>query len=344
MKNTFIHIGYPKCASTALQTGFFTPHPELFYLGPYNGGLSFGFHNKEFKRLVEIEWRLMKDFGYDEVHAKSVVKQCYKDFLVSGKRKFGFSFESFAFTMHHDIDVTQKAARLAKIFGRGTKIIMITRNQFDLLKSYYREMIVVGLTASYYKFISDIFYNKFRSIVFDFNFYKMYQLYAGHFGPENVLVLPYEYLKTNSQKFFELLAAHIGVTCNVTGIPHANESQNEAFYEHFRELNSTFRHSLGLAINEPVNQYRYSDYFREVDGIDPPPGADLEQSIHPLLWTNAMEKSRTSSLKIQYEMPMAVGEWLTRYYGKSNQLLASSSGLPLKELGYVVSDSSLIPQ
>src|SRR5437868_1207204 len=149
MKNSFIHIGYPKSASTALQVNFFSKHPELFYLGPYAGGLSFNWYNSDFKNLTEIDWRIMKDFGYSHVKARRIVDTCYKDFLNSDKKKFGFSFESLSFTMHHDIDVTQKAARLADIFGHDTKIIIVIRNQFDLIKSLYKELIGVGLTSSF---------------------------------------------------------------------------------------------------------------------------------------------------------------------------------------------------
>ena len=168
---------------------FLSNHPDLFYLGLYTGGLSFEYYNKEIKNLVEVDWRIMKDFGYDK-RAIGVILQCHKDFLASGKQVFGFSFESLAFTMHHDIDVTQKAQRLVAAFGKGTKIVIVIRNQFDLIRSLYRELIVVGLSSSFYKFTSDMSYNQFRSFIYDFNFSQMHELYADLFGADNVLVLP----------------------------------------------------------------------------------------------------------------------------------------------------------
>ena len=96
----------------------------------------------------------------------------------------------------------------------------------------------------------------------------------------------------------------------MTSIPHKNESQNDAFYVHFRELNVTFRHHMGLSISEPVNQYRYREYSEGMEGIEPPPNAELEHTIHPLLWSNAMDKSRTSTLKLRSDMPAPVEQWL----------------------------------
>src|SRR5438105_4578457 len=32
-KPTFVHIGYPKCASTSLQIDLFRKHPEVYFLG-----------------------------------------------------------------------------------------------------------------------------------------------------------------------------------------------------------------------------------------------------------------------------------------------------------------------
>ena len=80
----------------------------------------------------------------------------------------------------------------------------------------------------------------------------------------------------DSARFFRTLSAHLGVSCNITSIAHKNESLNDAFYEHFRELNQTFRHSMGLAVGEPVNQYRFNDYFTDVEGIPCSAHAELE--------------------------------------------------------------------
>jgi len=160
MKDAFVHIGYPKCASTALQSNFFSQLPEVFYLGPYTGGVIFPYYNDDIKYTVEVDWRLMKDFGYDQAKAAGVIEICYDDFLASGRKTFGFSSEALVFTLHHDIDVTQKAARLFNILGHDTKIIMVIRRQFDLIRSIYRNMILIGLTSSFSKFVSDMVYNK----------------------------------------------------------------------------------------------------------------------------------------------------------------------------------------
>jgi hypothetical protein len=337
VKRTFIHIGYPKCASSALQIAFFTPHPELFYLGPHRVGLSFGYYNDDVKALAEVHWRLMKDFGYDREWAVNVIGECYEAFLASNKSRMGLSFEGFSYTHNHDIDVTQKAQRLADVFGPDTRIVMIIRNQFDLIKSLYRELIVGGLTSSFHKFASDIFYNKFRSFIYDLDYFKMYNLYAHHFGAENVLVLPYEQLQSDSEDFLNMLSTHIGVRCTMARIPRLNESESDAVYEHFRELSMTYRHGMGLSISQPIYQFRYEEYIRDVERVPVQPNSDIEKALHPILWHKAMEIARDNPhRKIQYDMPTYVEQWLTEYYGQANANLARIAKLPLESLGYIL--------
>ena len=130
------------------------------------------------------------------------------------------------------------------------------------------------------------------------------------------------------------IAYHIGVGCTVAKIAYANQSKNDAFYEHFRELNIAYRHSMGLAVGEPVHQHRYAEYFPKIDGLPPPPNAEFEMTLRSLLQNLAVERSRNSELKIRYEIPLDIEEWLTHYYGSANSKLATELDLPLKELGY----------
>ena len=164
MNDFFIHIGYAKSASTALQKNYFSRHPDLFYLGPYDGGHSSTYHNALVKCAVEVDLRLMKDFGYDEARVRSVFDGCYEDFRRSGRKRIGISSEGFTITVHADIDVTQKARRLRSLFGADAKIIMVIRNQFAFLRSMYRAMIVVGLSSSFQQYLRDLFYNQGRTI------------------------------------------------------------------------------------------------------------------------------------------------------------------------------------
>jgi hypothetical protein len=340
LENSFIHIGYPKAASTALQLGYFSHHPELFYLGPSTGGNDSAYVNAEIKNAIEVDLRVVKDFGYDSVRIGKAFKSCHKLFQASGRERFGLSSEALSFTMHHDIDVTQKAERLLRIFGPDTKIIIVIRNQFALLRSLYRNYVVVGYCGTFQQFVTDAFYNKGRSFIHDFDYYKMHRLYSDLFGKKNVLVLPMEKLKSDQAAFCDAISDHLGISRAVRDLDVKNESQSDAFYLCLRELNADHRSYMNASITQPIAQSRYLEYFSGALGAPEPIKARFEGKLLELLWITAADASRGQQGKIDFSLPEFVGDWLTNYYGAANQMLSMETGLDLCALGYQLADKS----
>lgn len=343
LENSFIHIGYPKSASTALQLGYFSRHPELFYLGPSTGGNDSAYHNAEIKNAIEADLRVVKDFAYDSARVRRAFESCHKLFLASGRKRFGFSSEGLSFTMHHDIDVTQKAERLERIFGPGTKIIIVIRNQFALLPSLYRTNVVVGYGGTFQQFVTDAFYNKGRSFVHDFDYHKMHRLYSDLFGEKNVLVVPMEKLKSDPATFCDAISDHVGVSRAVRDLEVRNESQSDAFYLCLRELNAEHRSYMNAGVTEPVAQSRYLEYFSGVLGAPEPIKARFEGQLLDLLWTTAADASRSQQKKMDCSLPEFIGDWLTDFYGAANQKLSVETGLDLSQLGYPCRNGYLDP-
>jgi hypothetical protein len=345
MENSFVHIGYPKSGSTSMQLDYFSRHPELFYLGPSTGGNDSAYYNAEIKYAIEIDLRVMKDFGYDPDRVRNVFESCHELFRTSGRKRFGFSSEGLSFTFHHDIDVTQKAERLLRIFGPTAKIIIVIRNQFALLRSLYRNSVVVGYSGTFQQFISDAFYNKGRSFIYDFDYHKMHSLYCDLFGKENVLVVPMEQLMSDSGAFCDIISDHIGVSRAVRDIGIKNRSQSDVFYLCLRELNAEYRSYMSASITQPIAQSRYLDYFSDVLGAPEPMKARFEGKLLDLLWTTAMDVTHGQKGKIDFSVPEFIGDWLVDYYGAANEMLSMKTGLDLCALGYpcrgVISDTAM---
>lgn len=334
MKNSFVHIGYPKSASTALQLGYFNAHPDIFFLGPYNGGHDSEYINENVKHCIEVDIRLTKDFGYDEDRVRSTFENAYSLFEKSGCTAFGLSSESLSFTMHHDVDTTQKADRLFRVFGENLKVVIVIRNQISLIRSFYRQMIAVGLSVSFREYVCDLFYNKHRSFIYDLDYYKMYDLYVGIFGAENVWICPLEMLKRDSEAFLDGLSRHLEVPTIIRSIPTENESQSETFYSRLRELNQRHRYMMGSAVMSASIPTRFPEYFPQIVKAPPPLEVKLERQIADILWKGAMDDTRGQNGVLDTRFPDGIYGWLHAYYAESNAKLADVTGLPLATLNY----------
>ena len=68
------------------------------------------------------------------------------------------------------------------------------------------------------------------------------------------------------------------------------------------------------------------------------PNTDIERDLHRILLDKAGEIARDNpNRKIQYDMPSFVEKWLAKYYGQANRNLMKATGLPLEQLGYMMS-------
>src|SRR5690606_14226373 len=146
----YVHIGYPKSASTALQKGYLGRHNQLLHLGCGNRAKKnywddHGYISAEINKVVEVDLRYKNAFAYDADAVKGIFakyfNQAKQDKMVHA---VGLSNENFCFSWHGGVDVTEKARRLLDIFGYGTQIVMIIRNQIDLVNSLYKENVRFG--------------------------------------------------------------------------------------------------------------------------------------------------------------------------------------------------------
>ncbi len=143
----FVHIGYPKSASTTLQKHLFHKHSDINYFGLYptkNIGQDTPKIDRNARFLTDKNLRtfykalLMEEPDeYSHQEAVDLFRTSIKNHL-SNKVNL-LSHERFTSTLFGHSSLEEKAKRLKTIIP-DAKIILVIRNQADLIKSQYRDM------------------------------------------------------------------------------------------------------------------------------------------------------------------------------------------------------------
>ena len=144
MKNSklvFTHLGYGKSGSSTLQSYLFPKHPDIFYYGidlsksiknheinvKSNADL---FPTKSSKKLTNILTNLDRYKGVDNDIKKNIRKDINK--AAENKKIFVFSNENFSETPS-----AYFMAQVLKEYIPESNILLVLRNQFDLIQSLY---------------------------------------------------------------------------------------------------------------------------------------------------------------------------------------------------------------
>lgn len=208
----YFHIGLPKSATSFLQKNLF-PLLDLDYLGKHYDSevdhkSSSADFEKVFKRVFVLQpYNLSSEYVdgiYDELgdHDKT---------LYSNEDMAGSYAESFR-------NGYQIAHNLKHAFPEA-KIIFVIRKQDDFIESLYRQAVRQGYWMSVAKFIG-YKNSEFRDYRLNYkanvdlktlNYSEWVEFYAGIFGRENLLVLPYEALKFHKEDFLNKLCRFLKV-------------------------------------------------------------------------------------------------------------------------------------
>lgn len=338
MKTRFVHIGYPKNLSSTLQADFFNKHPDLLFLG-IKGGTSIDYIDDEVELAMETYLLYAKDFKYEE--KKQKIRQVFENWFKKAEKKrgvkaVGLSLELLCFSFSSDhIDVTTKAKRLREIFGNKTKIIMIIRQQWDLLRSLYRECVKIGYAQTFMAFIDYAYKYQDRNFLYDFCYDKTYDLYVDLFGKENMLVLPIESVRDRKGKLIEAngkleivskLSDFLGVDYYSGGLGHYNAPLSKKGLVQKRRLNAITPHDLGNQImGEGVNTHRQRRYFINDLGLKLSEKQIFRDVlIKRRLIRKAERMANGVSSSVSYKCEKAVKAKVLGLYGKSNRRLNKS--------------------
>lgn len=350
MKTRYIHIGYPKNLSTSLQRDFFGKHPELRHLGVGCGDNNLGYIDDETSLYVEFYLRYAKDYVFDE--KKDLIKDHFDRHFDAAEqdeniKATGISGEHMCFNFTPDnIDVSQKAQRLQGIFGSDTKVIMIVRNQLDLIKSFYNECVRVGYPKSYAEYIEYMFMFHERNFVSDFFYGNAYDLYAQLFGEQNICVLTMEEIRQQGdlvknnegkQVILERISKHLGISYPEFKLGHHNQALGQSVIVHTRNLNAKNPHDLGNTIYGTAESHRILNRFIKEMKVEPPDEAKNDVLTKRRVIGEAIELSKNSEHEIvDYSCDSEIYKKLGELFFDTNEKFSLRTGIDLKTLGYPI--------
>ena len=201
-RRLFIHVGFPKTATTTLQNHLFARHSQVNYLGkPFS------------ETLAQVERQILT---LDSVLFEGRVEALQKAFLQEVGSLAGgdlvISHEGFLRNTRYDgHDLGRTASRLRRVFGGALgpayrlEILVCLRSQVDLILSHYVQFVAgsqkdfdLHLKAALEEptggFPGSLFYDELLSF------------YAAEFGRQNLHVLLFEDLIREKARFIEELS------------------------------------------------------------------------------------------------------------------------------------------
>lgn len=207
MKNIYVHLGLPKTGTTFLQELCFPYLKEIHYVHEKNYAITppDGCAGR-LRRIVTTNplfMNLKKEKDELDCLLQAVDE---KTVLISCERLFGNMIFNFYDNFYN--------SRNLKYLFPSAKIIIVIRKQDDLLEALYKQCLRVyycPTVNSFLNYVNKRFEDPARVLPHpsnnakQLNFYRYVQNYVELFGRENVLILPYEMIKTDQQGFLNRL-------------------------------------------------------------------------------------------------------------------------------------------
>lgn len=193
MGKVVFHIGLHKTASTWLQKKVFSQLSGVEYFG----------HDFIYEHIIDPTEEEFSPFGVRSKLLKSPggVKVCSSERL-SGNPHSGY------------YDNALLADRMRAI-AKDAKILLVLREQKSMLVSCYKQYVKSGGFCMIEEYIAPV--TDGRIPLFDASFFEydaVVSRYVRRFGSDNVLVLPFELLKSDLSAFLAHIGNFIGLDCS----------------------------------------------------------------------------------------------------------------------------------
>lgn len=248
MGRTLFHIGYPKAASTTLQTHVFGQVPDLYFPTPYDSQLS---HHM----LLHLAG------ASDEDYNPRACAGLVEDLLASaGERVPTLSCEVLCGQLYRNSLQTAAASaeRIAALPGTPT-ILIVTRRQDDHVRSLYHQYVKEGGTAAFGDLIAEHAEGPridHRYSCFD----RLVERYVDLFGPDAVVVEPFERLVADMEGAINRILARLDLPATrIRPVGKANASldgRGVAVQRRYNELFAASRYSPNPRITHLMHAQR----------------------------------------------------------------------------------------
>lgn len=316
-----IHVGYHKTATSFLQRHLFSQS-------------SLGFRCIADRRALRLMFNCANPFevtGADlrerVTHALSVAGEPAPVDVVSFEQLSGQPWgEGYGLRRRHRNLGRRETADLLKDAFPEAKILIVVREQKSAIKSIYKYLVngwQGRLSASIGQFLDQTaFEQEQNAVLFDpahLEYHAFVACYRERFGPQNVLVIPYELLLRDEASFVNAICAHVGVA--PAGRLGSKGRTNQSPSALACEIVRPFKRVLSSP-NRPGMQ---SGLERKVSRFASRLAARLPASL-----ASAAER----------RLERGIEQAVAGRYGQSNARLQQITGLDLEALGYEVSGDS----
>lgn len=278
-----------------MQRVLFQDHPQLVV--HLNGGARYD-RDPLFRQVVAVP-----DHHYDPAEVRRLLDAHQ---LGEGQRRVVTNERLTGNPGSGGFDIGRIARRIAAA-DPDARIIAVVREQGDLVRSTYRQMVRMGWIGPPERLLDDLTYRSPGFHLSQFEFASILDQYRELFSPERVLVLDYAQIRTDRAAFLEQLAAFMQIQ------PWTDEQALE------REVNES-RTPRQTRVLCRLNRYRRSEFVpfprREL------PGKVLDGMVRV---AGALPKGRPVF------SPELVAEIRSRFVD-DNQQLAERYGIELRSL------------
>lgn len=314
MKKVFVHVGYPKTGTTSLQSNLFSRHSQIFDFREEVDGV--GNIRKNICNSASL------DFRHLHCRVKKEIKKSSKDVIV-------YSEETYTGNLEHispeGINRCTVASRLSNIFEQenvSKKVLIVIRRQQSILLSAfsfwyhtYKEMGYADVDRLIFKAVEES-ESTAKGILSWLFYLETVRGYINSFGENNVHVLLYEDMKSDTESFVRHLSSLMGI----------DGDESARLMESSTDRNVT---QTDTGYQAPSKMYHWlstlkSRFFPNV--------GSLRSVILGQWFLNWVRAGRTSEITLSESSVSR----LRTLYGNNNRKLQEELNLPLEEYGYYI--------
>ena len=230
MKKLYLHIGYPKTATTTLQKAVLSKLKDLVYLGKYP------YLTNDISSLVNYFVYNDKLSDDNLINIKNIINKASKNLLLSAEdllsRKF-HRIDKLKDKNKYAVNLFDVAKRVKYFFNLNfpdieIKIVFSIREQKSMIESYYIYHNLFFQRMGF-KTIDDFINYSIKNDIYisHYKYSEVIDYYENLFGKNNILVLIYEDIKYNKEFYIKEFADFINVSSE-TMINHLQNKKENA--------------------------------------------------------------------------------------------------------------------